>query len=648
MIIAFTYSRMSQSILGFSNSIMGKVSEAITEKIYHLFDDAEDEVLEAAKLMSFSEDISLENASLISYILQVIKDHPNFYSIYYGRPDGSMLGAANLNSGNQTQHVFDPSKPLLPNSTYILRVVDRSSPNPSDAWYYKDKNLEPLDSESTSTPDYNASLRPWYIGASQNKDRIFLTPYYPFDLTGEHGITVSKAIYNSNGDLIGVVGIDITLNLFSRFLTEQKIGKTGKAFILNSSGQVIIPQDTPTSGITKEVIAEAYRDTPKDERTSFVFTFDNIRYAASEHRFPATETFDWIILIIAPLRDFMGEFLKTQQDVVLISVAILILASFLVIYFSNRISIPIVALANETNKIRNLDFGSEIRIHSNIHEIKLMDDSIAAMRVAIRSFGHYIPKEIVMQLIEKGKEITIGGEKKETTVFFSDIEGFTTIAETYETEKLMSLLSEYFDGLSKIILKNQGNIDKFIGDGIMALWGAPRALPSQAVHACAAALECQAYLKNLNERLQKEKKPILRTRIGIDTGEVIVGNVGTAERMNYTAMGNTVNTAARLQTANKIYHTLILLSERVQEKIKDQFLLRPIDIVELKGKKEKTKIYELMNQNDPSQIELSTHFTKAFNAFQEQDLSQAKTIFLQIQKAFPNDVPTKIYLDRLK
>ena len=127
-----------------------------------------------------SEDISLKNASLISYMLQVVKDHPNFYSIYYGRPDGSMLGAANLSSGYQTQHVFDPSKPLLPNSTYLLRVVDRSTPTPSDAWYYKDKNLETLDFESTSTPDFNASVRPWYTGAAQERDRIFLTPYYPF------------------------------------------------------------------------------------------------------------------------------------------------------------------------------------------------------------------------------------------------------------------------------------------------------------------------------------------------------------------------------------------------------------------------------------------------------------------------------------
>ena len=628
---------------------MGKVSEAIIEKIYHLFDDAKDEVLEASNLLLISNDRLQENEFFISYMLQIVKDHPNFYSIYYGRPNGSMIGVANLNSGNQTQYVFNPSKPLPPDSAFVLRIVDRSTTdNFSDTWYYKDKNFQTLDFESTSSPDYNSTGRPWYTGAVQEKDQLFYTPFYPFDLTGEQGITLSKAIFNPNGDLIGVFGLDITLNLFAEFLSVQKIGKTGKAFILNSAGKVIIPQEPPTSGITKKVIAEAYRDIPKDKRTSFVFTIDKVQYAVSEHRFPASETIDWIILIIAPLREFMGDLLKTQKDVVLISIAILIFASFLVVYFSKKISVPIVTLANETTKIRNLDFESHTRIHSNIHEIKLIDDSIAAMRVAIRSFGHYIPKEIVMQLIEKGKEITIGGEKKETTVFFSDIESFTTIMETFETEKLMALLSEYFDGLSKIIIKNQGNIDKFIGDGIMALWGAPRALPDQAQHACAAALECQAYLKNLNERLEKEKKPILRTRIGIDTGEVIVGNVGTAERMNYTAMGNTVNTAARLQGANKIYHTLILLSESVREKIKDRFLVRPIDIVELKGKKEKTKIYELMDQGDSSQIKLCAQFTKAFEAFQEGELSKAKTLFLEILQKFPTDIPTQIFIDRLK
>ncbi len=648
MIIIFTYSRMSKSILEFSNSVMVKFCEVVIDRTDAVFSSAENEVEEASRLLINDEDFSINNSILTSYLLQVIKDNPNFYSVYYGKPDGSMLAAATLAQGRQTHYVYTPAKLLPPSSIYIVRFVDHSNSSaPSDTWYYRDQDFQPLDLESNPQPAFNVTTRPWYIGAVEAKGHIFWTPFYTFDLTGERGTTASQALYDANGELIGVIGVDITLSLFSHFLTEQKIEETGRAFVLNASGQVIIPQNIPSAGITKDVIAAAYKEAPKNKNTSFTFSSNDIRYVASINRFPVTKTFDWTILIIVPLSEFMSDLLKTQKDVVFISLGILLFACFLVVYFSKRISGPIVVLANETDKIRHLNFESEIRIRSNIREIKLMDHSIAAMRVAIRSFGRYIPKEIVMQLVEKGKEIAIGGEKRETTVLFSDIEGFTTIAETYDTEKLMVLLSEYFDGMSKILLKNQGNIDKFIGDGIMALWGAPRPLPLQAQHACTAALECQAHLAKLNQRLEKEGKPVLRTRIGIDTGETIVGNVGTAERMNYTAMGNTVNTAARLQNANKLYNTQILISERVQAKIGRDFLTRPLDIVELKGKKIKTKIYELANKADPDQVALCTQFTEAFNAFQAGDLAQAKALFLHISQQFPNDMATQIYLKKL-
>ena len=647
LIIGYTYARNLTAILQSSNEDIERASTLIVERVIELVKTSENLADEASSLILKPDDFSFEDQRLISYLLKVVKDHPNLYAIYYGIPDGSLLEVVNLAAAYQTQYISRPTEPLPPESAYVLRFIGNSNPGNRDIWYYKDANLKTIASESLPNSTSTPTNRPWYLGAIEAKG-IYWSPVYTFDPLGEPGITVSKPVYDSDGKLISIIGVDISLNLFSHFLTEQVVGNSGNAFILNTQGDVIIPEEIPATGINKEIISRAYQNYSVNKKQFFIFDYLKIKYLSSAYVFPVTGSFDWIVLIIAPLNDFIGGLLKTQRDVVLISILILALASLLVIYFSKRISGPIVLLSNQTDKIRHLNFEGEITIDSNIREIKLMESSISALRVAVQSFSRYIPKEIVSQLIEKGQEISIGGEKRNTTVFFTDIEGFTSIAESYDTEQLMALLSEYFGALTQIIMKNEGNIDKFVGDGIMAIWGAPREVANQELQACKAALECQRYLLEANARLKSEGKPTFTTRIGIDTGEVIAGNVGTPERMNYTVMGNIVNTAARLQGINKTYHTRVAISERVHEKIGSKLLTRPLDIVELRGKKEKAKIYELMEGSDPAQVELSSLFTSAFDLFENEQFDQAKAQFLSIQKKFPEDFPTQIFLDRLK
>lgn len=225
-----------------------------------------------------------------------------------------------------------------------------------------------------------------------------------------------------------------------------------------------------------------------------------------------------------------------------------------------------------------------------------MDSSIASMRSALRSFGRYVPKSIVLDLMQRGQEIALGGEKREMTIFFSDIEHFTPVAESFSVEKITAWLEEYFAILSETILKRQGTIDKFIGDGLMAFWGAPVALPDHAEQACEAALECQRRLQILNEERTKQGLPPFYTRIGINTGTVFVGNVGTVERMDYTVIGDAVNLAARLEEMNKVYQTRILIGEETKAKLSPRFALRSLGIAEVRGKKEKMQVYELLDR----------------------------------------------------
>jgi adenylate cyclase len=335
---------------------------------------------------------------------------------------------------------------------------------------------------------------------------------------------------------------------------------------------------------------------------------------------------------------------------------VILLTAILVIFLAYHISKPITQLSKEIDKIAQLDLDSEKRVSSPIYEISEFDQAIASMRTALRSFSHYVPSEIAKQLMHNKHEISLQGEKKRISVMFTDIANFTSIAEGLPIETVNKLLAAHFDALSKIILDCGGLIDKYIGDSVMSLWGASQETPDHAVRACRAALLCQVKLSELNEQQKKAGMPAFITRIGINAGLAIVGNFGTAQRMNYSAIGDAVNAASRLQTINKIYGTKIIIGEEVAKDIGNQFLIRPLEWVEVRGKKQKIKIFELgaqygdMQSIAPTQelSELFSMFTKAYDLLDQGNIEEAKKQFLAIEKIFPEDPPTKLYLDRLK
>ena len=189
----------------------------------------------------------------------------------------------------------------------------------------------------------------------------------------------------------------------------------------------------------------------------------------------------------------------------------------------------------------------------------------------------------------------------------------------------------------------------------MAFWGAPQPNLDHAAFACKTALYCKAYVDEFNDRCLAEGKPFLKTRFGISSGLVVVGNIGTMERMNYTVIGDAVNTAARLQITDKIYHVSIIISEEVYSQTHQEFLVRPLDTIEVRGKKAKIKIYELIASltldgkigATDSQKKLCADFSAAYQQFSEGNTIAAKQSFEQILKEFPEDYPTQIYLERL-
>lgn len=650
VIIAFTYIKNASSILEFSKGTIERVSSLIEEKILCLLSDHKKLTAMAASLLPSQEKISIDNKSFIDFMLTAVKENPSLYGFYVGTDEGYFLNAIHLKKTNQTHYLSEPSKFLPSDAVYAIREVSHANMQPKETWYYKDASFHTLADESFTT-QYDPRLRPWYQGAEKTH-QLFWTDVYPFDPTHELGITVADPLFNEKKELFGVVGADVSLNNLSDFLISQKIGKSGKAFILDSSGKRLIPEKM-SNGLANLV----YQHYHQKQAENFLLEYKGKIYLAHAHYFLSPFEKNWLGVIVAPLNDFFGDIFKTLQQTVLISFLILVLSAAVIYYFSRLVSKPIVQLTKEVDSIRHLDLESEARVKSHIQEISLLDDSIASMRQVLRSFGRYVPKEIVRQLLEQRKEIELGGEKKVVTVFFSDITDFTQIAESHPLDEVMSPLANYYDALSKIILSTKGTIDKYIGDSIMALWGAPSEIPNHAEAACTAALLCQRAVQAFNLERKKNQKPEFLTRIGIHTGEVIVGNIGTKERMNYTVMGDVVNEASRLQQVNKFYHTSILISGEVYDQIKALFLARKLDVVSVKGKQAKIAIYELLAQFNPQQkeiaptqeqIELCNLFSKGYEAYSQGKVQEAKELFQKTLQSFPNDFATQLYLERVR
>ncbi len=340
----------------------------------------------------------------------------------------------------------------------------------------------------------------------------------------------------------------------------------------------------------------------------------------------------WIILI---LTSFSLLFLKYSKPVIIsVLFSILILTIVIVDFF----------LFVKMNLIIRL---TPIILVLVITYITGITDSIFVSqrerRYIKNAFQRYVPGVILDELVKNPKEIVLGGEEKVLTVMFTDIEGFTSFSEGKEPKYVVNLINQYLSSMTKIVFKHKGTVDKYEGDAIMAVFGAPHYFEEHPVEAVYSALE----MKEEVQKMWNEGFPKLKTRFGINTGKMIVGNLGTEERMDYTVIGDSVNLASRLEGANKFYGTTILISGSTAEYVKDKIPLREIDKIRVKGKVEPVTIYEPMGfeWNDALRMYVEK-YQDALKFYRERNWDEAERIFLEIYN-FSKDRVSGIFLDRI-
>ena len=416
------------------------------------------------------------------------------------------------------------------------------------------------------------------------------------------------------GKHIGMAGANITMDKLSEFLVQNRVSTNSTTLITDEVGFIIahpIPKtrvNYHNGGGTSESIAtlldsnenwlrEAMRHRLETNKDTFVFvTSTGQELSASFLKFPPELGKPWQVVVITPIDDFIGDLRRTKRLLIVVISSLLLVEFLLIPLLARVLSGGVEAVTLQLNTIRQLNFdGGSRRPSSPIREIADLEAGLTLLRTSLQTFAQYVPLGIVQQLVASQQTLELGVEPRVMTIFFADLEDFSGHAERMDPTELIQQVSEYFAAVTDAITEEHGTVDKFIGDAVMAFWGAPLQCEDHAMRACLGALRAVQKMEALNRRWQSEAKPALRMRIGLNTATVLVGNIGCTNRLSYTVMGDGVNVASRLEAKNKEFGTKICISDSVLQEVGDLVITRPLGATRLKGRRHEILIHELVS-----------------------------------------------------
>jgi adenylate cyclase len=472
---------------------------------------------------------------------------------------------------------------------------------------FQDKQGDDIDEIDLWKYGYDPRKRSWYRVTMQ-ADRPYVSePYLSFSI-GAPVITVSAPL---RGKVPGVLAADLKLDTFSDFVQAQRPGEHGTVMIFDQAGSIIAhPQfadlvasamthparsalpsiDEINSGLVASVLRRSHS---RDHNEGSIQDETGQGYLFRLTKFALGESYHGSMLLLAAQDDFVQNVRRLQFNGLVL--AIVVGAAFLPIVwmFGSRMSRSLQGITAQARQLQTLAEPELVPVTSYIKEIHALGNTMNLAQRAIWSFAHFVPKEIVRGLIDNSISTELGGVKRDLTLVFTDVQSFTSIAEAADPDVLMRQTSRYFSVLTEAFLAEGGTVDKFIGDAVMVFWNAPNPQPDHVARACRAVLAARAANERLNTEFEADGLKPFVTRFGIHVGEAVVGNVGSTERMNYTALGNTVNLAARLEGLNKEFGTTILVSEAVYRRVENLFKFRALDAVVAKGMTKETRVFEL-------------------------------------------------------
>jgi adenylate cyclase len=569
-----------------------------------------------------------------------LQAQPSISWVAFGWPDDAFFAAHKL--GDLGLEMME----IAPVDGVVKRRVDKYQVVVGDIQFEKRRF------EDT---DFHVTEQEWYRkGIAGDDPAWFEVTTYPVGLRPSIAYAGPVDVYQKRQ---GVLAVMIENTRLAQFLSQLAVGKTGAAFILRRDGTTIAAPDPdadelnmqradqPLLPIARGAFKQAGNMTGGDDKTA-----RRVRFLAGGLAYAVTLTPlafpGWTLATVIPEAEFLGP-IETTIRHLLIGLAILILAAGILSAWLGRrvIARPLITVVDELKHVERFELDQVRRHPSRITELANLSGAIADMAAGLAAFRKYIPADLVKMLVSEGVEPRPGGSMRTLTVLFADIAGFTGLSERLG-DRIVPLLSSYLDTISREVSAHDGTIDKFIGDAVMAFWGAPAANADHAVDACRAALACQQALRASG--LTDDRGQPLRVRIGINSGTMLVGNIGSELRLNYTVIGDAVNVASRLEGANKEYGTGIIIGEETRNLAGDRIQVRELDRLMVYGRAGGLAIYELLGivgpgAEPPPWVAL---YESGLAAYRARDFAGAMALFEKLLAIRASDQPARIMCER--
>ncbi|QTN27622.1 hypothetical protein HZ993_20525 [Rhodoferax sp. AJA081-3] len=635
------------------------------DKLIALFDPISDSLLTLAKQVRDDPKL-LESTAILDTLLLHLENNPTLASVFVASDRGSFHQAQSTRDNMVIANRIPPA-----DAKFNFWVVDRAGAPPATAkagtvnsTFTFFKNRDTVLETFVVPNNYEPRERPFYKDLAKSVEKLSPAELARHVYVGEVYTAASTQRLTMNlstpvmigSKFKGMVGESFELEAISNYLKSIQISQNCETYIVDSEGKIIVSTG-PNSGyklennvLVKQNI-QASDGTPakqafsrfkdsKEVRFEFTGAGTSEIYLAQITPFPNAFHKDWVVLTLAPVNDFLVGLKAINQRLIIYGGLACLLLVLLTYVLSRSISRPIEYL---TEIIRDLlEFEtSKHNLRSNIYEIKILGDAVSKLRSTLRAFTSYVPRDLVNDLLKSGQAIQPGGESRYLTVMFTDLKDFSSISEVTPSRALLRCVSAYLALVSLAVKEERGTVDKFIGDAVMAFWGAPLLDQDHAFHACATAVKSQRRMAGLNTKQVGEGLPALTVRIGIHSDAVLVGNIGSEERMSYTVMGDGVNVAARLEGINKEYGTSICISHATYKEAGERLLTRPMDVTTVKGRKGELQIYELLavfgddpdTQPTAQELDLCQRTTAAYRLYAAKEYALAAEAYQGIVDA---------------
>jgi adenylate cyclase len=660
----FAYVNARRSADDLSAQVLEQTTERVQQQIASLLANATEQAALSERMLRTGQLRAEDFPGIVAFWEQLLAVNPEITSLYIGlEATGECTGVSRLRGGKFTvwQTNQNPANRRLELREFWLKDYPR-----------KPYAFDP------SRPAPDIRTRPWYIEARQAQQPIWTETFRFLGLEATQnveGVTYAVPFYGGKGDLLGVVSVDFDLGGLSRFLQTLPVGQRGFAFVveLRGDGSRHVIAHPDLDGLYKSQPAndKAGAETPGDPRLAafmaqvpqelaagmqpgFVpvrFSQAGTDYLGRYRLLAGRNTPHWLIGTVLPEADVLEGVYRNNRNTIVLGILVLVVAVGISLYISRQVARPLERIAEETHAIGLLQVEPRPVAHSLVLEVDRLAVATEEMKRSLRSFQKYVPADLVRSLLRSGQEARLGGERRSLTVYFSDIVNFAAIAEALAPEQLVECLGEYLGALSQPILETGGTVDKYIGDAIMAFWGAPERHAGHAAAACSAALRSREVLAGLRSRWQAQGRPPFFARIGLNTGDVVVGNIGSSARLNYTVIGDAVNLASRLEQLNKHYGTEILISESTYAEARESVAARPLDWVSVKGRTGPVMVYELLalrQDADQTTLDLIGLFSETLDAYRSRNWARAIDLAEQVLRVKGGDRPALRLIERCK